>query len=86
MPVPGETCDGSTLIDLTDDGEVLVCRNNMWQRVGDAPPVRGGTFTAREVERIVQRQRQEIDWLAAADQDGDAADEDRDAAAGAAGD
>lgn len=42
MPKPGESCDTNGDIAYGDDGSVLVCRRQRWQRISEPPPTESG--------------------------------------------
>jgi len=58
MPEPGDPCESSDTIAAAASGEILVCRNNVWQRVGEAAPIDAGAVPSRErAQGLVEEQR-----------------------------
>ena len=48
MPEVGDPCGAEDTIEKSSTGEFLVCRNGVWQNVGEAPPLGEGALPSRE--------------------------------------
>ena len=52
MPEVGDPCSATDAIEKSSAGEFLVCRNGIWQLVGDAPPVEEGAPPTRQRRNV----------------------------------
>ena len=60
MPEPGDRCSSDDTIASASSGEILVCRNNVWQRVGEAAPINAGAVPSRKrTKDLVDKQNKE---------------------------